>query len=237
MDSLPVQADNQGYVDSWLSQVGQVSRDQSSCVAETATRRPQPWRPHNIPLVSETTPQATASHTKRPASASWDQSLRSFSPDSRDHRENVPCRLAEPHSMVHDVPDDFSMAEPLIPSVEENGYTKQARRKTRDDRYGTSNKRRRVTARKDKRHSETHKVSKRDRAKSKRPTKLRSSREVMDNFMSPSVLSTRVTVSPPLSSHSFFNVIEVAHIPCYADAAEPDYRTLRKCTSVQEKLW
>jgi hypothetical protein len=194
MNHLPPPNNNENHISLWLEQI-QKTRGETPVYSDGNDRhRSQPWRPHNLHIPGGVDIPAPVRALNRPGYVKEDQSIRSLSPQFKmnTRRGYASDRIAHQNAALDDHNDGLTAIEPGSTSSDGSVYEKRARRKIRHDRYVTSNRRRKAP-RTEKRKSKKTNESKKNRQKPE--STLRSSREVMDNFVSPSVLSSRVTVS------------------------------------------
>lgn len=148
------------------SWLDEVNKD-SSVVGEALDEEP-PWRPHDLP-VHQKTPSPDTEAGKRHSCILRDSPLLTPKHHQGEHSpSNQPSEFTRPKSS----------------SDKENRYAKRARRKTKVDRY-VSNKR----------LGNKSSMPKTARDKRARKKKLRSGKEVINNFTSNMISKDRVTVS------------------------------------------
>lgn len=209
MNHLSRQENKENDVCSWLSQIQQAKVETPIYNDGNDIHRSQPWRPHNLPIPGGVDIPAPTRALNQPGLMAEDRSIRSLSPQCKTHVRPgyVSAKSAHQTAAVDDQTDCFTVTELESLSSEASVYEKRTRRKTRHDRYDTSNKKRQRASRAEKTKSKKAKQSR--KARQRPEPKLRSSMEVMDNFVSPSVLSHRVTVGVICSRNSL-NSVQVA---------------------------
>lgn len=176
----------------WLDQLRACSQVQSTeATGDLASSRKQPWRPHNLPLGETTMTHHEQGHweTGRPVKDDILLPDPSSTGDAYDDSTIYSKSDRGAHSVTKRKRHPLPSRTTSTPRSEDLTFEKRPRRKTRDDRYDTKKSKRPAVVRA-KRASKKHKLAR---------SKLRSGREVMNNFVSAAIAHPKVTVrsEPP----------------------------------------
>lgn len=189
-------------IHSWLNQMQTITRsslrEESECDDTGDFTRPK-WRPHDLPL-----PTQELTHGKpisrRQNGDDNDSLLLTVLSDDSDNADSTTSRRKSSDLQIHvRGTKRQQQPSPLVDRHRSSSsrFEKRLRHKTRVDKYDTKKPRNKPAMVK------SYAPSQSNKAKESKRQKLRSSREVVQNFDPPTVEAEKVTVrSSPLQSHS-----------------------------------
>lgn len=198
---------NRSCVHSWLSKIYNPRVESRERSPEHDANQRQPWRPHNLPLKATSNIMDRSYALNQHGSVAWDRSIRSLSPWSGEHeRAALKRNLVQEGSHDEDNNDAANKIDLESSSSKENRFSRQLRRKTRDDRYDTARHKRQKHSHNDEMKKKRVEGMRKDQPSAKR--KIVSGEDIMRNFRSPHIHVEHLTVG--ILRHRF-----VSNYPTY----------------------
>lgn len=176
-------------IHAWLNEIRACADETEDNDHAKATHTEQPWRPHNLPLAEVDITNRQRSYHE--PGRRKDDMLLSVSSNPGDGQYPITMFSSScdgNRSLVKQKRRRSSSCTASTPRTKELIFEKRPRRKTRSDKYDSSKRLDRPNMIKSKRASRS------TRRKNASKVKLRSGREVMNNFASVAIANPRVTV-------------------------------------------